>query len=96
MILQLSQKEETEPADNTENTDKLGNTIMEISISTLAVENVQFNCDQCNRTNSSEKGLQQHMWMKQNSNEDFRHYHIDHSSQVYKRIPEGQEKVQRR
>ena len=31
MKLQLSQKEETEPVDNTENTQKLGNTIMEIS-----------------------------------------------------------------
>ena len=59
MKLQLSQKEETEPAENTENTEKLGNTIMvsEISIFTLAVENLQFNCDQCNRTNSPEKGV---------------------------------------
>ena len=93
MKLQLSQKEETEPAENTENTEKLGNTIIEISIFTLAVENLQFNCDQCNRTNSSEKGLQQHMWLKQNSSEDFRHYHFDRCSQVYKKIPEGQEKV---
>ena len=46
MKLQLSQKEETEPAEKTENTEKLGNTIMEISIFTLAVENLQFNCDQ--------------------------------------------------
>ena len=84
MKLQLSQKEETEPAENTENTEKLGNTIMDISILTLAVENLQFNCDQCNRTNSSEKGLQQHMWMKQNSSEDFRHYHFDHCSPVKK------------
>ena len=49
MKLQLSQKEETEPAENTENTDKLGNTITEISFFTLAVENLQFNCDQCFR-----------------------------------------------
>ena len=58
MKLQLSQKEETRPAGNTENTEKLGNTIMdsEISIFTLAVENLQFNGDQCNRTNFSEKG----------------------------------------
>ena len=46
MKLQLSQKEETEPAENNENTENLGNTIMfsEISISILAVENLQFNC----------------------------------------------------
>ena len=44
--------EETEPAENAENTKKLGNTIMvsEISIFTLWVENLQFNCDQCNKT----------------------------------------------
>ena len=54
MKLKLSQKEETEHAENTQNTEKLGNTIMEISIFTLAMENLQFNCDQCNRTNSSE------------------------------------------
>ena len=30
MKLQLSQKEETEPIENTKNTEKLGNTIMEI------------------------------------------------------------------
>ena len=87
MKLQLSQKEETEPAENYENTEKSGNTIMEISIFTLAVENLQFNCDQCNRTNSSEKRLQQHMWLKQNSSEDFRHYYFDRYSQVYKNIP---------
>ena len=58
--------------------------VSEISIFTLAVENLQFNCDQCNRTNSSEKGWTQHMWMKQNPCEDFRHYHFDHCSQVYK------------
>ena len=85
MKLQLSQKEETEPAENTENTEKLGNTIMEISIFMLAMENLQFNCDQCNRTNSSEKGLQQHMWIKQNYGEDFRHYYFDHCSQFYKK-----------
>ena len=56
MKLQLSQKEKTEPAENTENTDQLEITIMEISIFTLAVDNLQFNCDQCNGTNSSEKG----------------------------------------
>ena len=85
MKLQLSQKEETEPAENTENTEKMGNTIMEISMFTLDVKNLQFNCDQCNRTNSSEKGLQQHMRMKQNCSEDFRYYHFDHCSQVYKK-----------
>ena len=87
--LQLSQREETEPAENTENTETLGNTIMvsDISIFTLDVENLQFNCDQCNKTNSSDKGLTQHMWMKQNPSEDFRHYHFDHCSS------EGQEKV---
>ena len=63
MKLQLSQKEKTEPAENTENTEKLGNTIIvsEIFIATFAVDNLQFNCDQCNRTNSSEKGLQHYM-----------------------------------
>ena len=85
MKLKLSQKEETEPVENTENTEKLGNTIMEISIFTLAMENLQFNCDQCNRTNSSEKGLTQHMWMKQYPSKDFRHYHFDYCSQVYKK-----------
>ena len=55
MKLQLSQKEETEPAENAENTEKLGNTIM------VSVENLQFNCVQYNRTNSSEKGLTQNM-----------------------------------
>jgi hypothetical protein len=93
MELLPSQKEKTEPAENTKNIEKLGNTIMEISIYTLAVENLQFNCHQCNRTNSSEKGLRQCMWMKQNSSEDFRHYHFDRCSQVYKKIPEGQEQV---
>ena len=84
MKLQLSQKEETEPAENTEYTEKLGNTIMvsEISILTLTVENLQFNCDHCNRTNSSEKRLRQHMWMKKNSSKDFRHYHIDRCSLI--------------
>ena len=39
--------EETELDQNAENTEKLGNTIMasEISIFTLAVQNLQFNCD---------------------------------------------------
>ena len=83
MKLQLIHKEETEPAENTENTEKLGNTIMEISIFTLAVDNLQFNCDQCNNTNSSGKGLTQYMWMKQYSSKDFRHYHFDYCSQVY-------------
>ena len=59
--------------------------VSDISIFTLAVEILQFNCDQCNRTNSSEKGLQQHMWLKQNSSEDFRHYHFNCCSQVYKK-----------
>ena len=81
----LSQKQETELAENTENTEKLGNTIMDTSIFTLAVQNLQFNCDQCNRTNSSEKGFQQHMWLKQKSSENFRHYHFDRCSQVYKK-----------
>ena len=47
--------EETEPALNCENTEEFRNTIMvsDISIFTLAVENYQFNCDQCNRTSSS-------------------------------------------
>ena len=77
----------TEPAENTENTEKLGNTIMvtEISIFTLAVENLQFNCDQCDRTSSFEKRLTQHMLMKQKPSENCRHYHFDHCSQVYKK-----------
>ena len=51
--------EETEPAENVENTEKLGNTNMvsEISIFTLAVENLQFIWDQCHKTNSYKKGL---------------------------------------
>ena len=87
--------EETEPAENAENTEKLWNTIIvsDISIFTLAAENLQFNCDQCNKTNSSEKGLTQHMWKKQYHSEDFRHYHFDYCSQVYKKKPEGQAKV---
>ena len=76
--------EETEPAENAENTEKLWNTIM-VSIFTLAVENLQFNCDQCKRTDSSEKGLTKHMWMKQYPRKDFRHYHFDYCGQVYKK-----------
>ena len=55
--------EETEPAENDKNTEKLWNIIKisEISVLTLAVENLQFTCDQCNRTNSSENGLTQHL-----------------------------------
>ena len=55
---------ETENAENAENTEKLRNAIMVSEISfffTLAVANLQLNCDQCNKTNSSEKGLTQHM-----------------------------------
>ena len=54
---------ETELAENAENTEKFGNTITvsEMSIFTLAGENLQFNCDQCNKTNSSKRGLTQHM-----------------------------------
>ena len=42
--------EETEPAENAKNTEKLENKIMvsDISIFTVAVENLQFNCYQCN------------------------------------------------
>ena len=60
-------EEETEPAENAENTEKLGitTTISDISIFTLSVENLQFNCDQCNKTKFSEKGLKQHMWLNQ-------------------------------
>ena len=44
MKLKLSQKEETKYAENAENTQKLGNTMMvsEIVILTQAVENLQF------------------------------------------------------
>ena len=91
MKLQLESVEEPESAENAENTEKLGNInmISEISIFTLAVETLQFNCDQCNITNSSENGLTQHMWMKQYPCMDFRYYHFDYCSQVYKKkIPE--------
>ena len=71
--------EETEPAENAENTEKLGSTIM-----VSAVENQQFNCDQYNRTNFSEKWLTQHMWIKQYPSKDFRCYHFDYCSQIYK------------
>ena len=79
--------EETEPAKNVENTEKLGNTIMvsEISNFTFAAENLQFNCDQCNKTNSSKKGLTQHMWTKLYPNKRYRHYHFDYCSQNYKK-----------
>ena len=78
--------EETEPAENDENTEKLVNKIMvsEISCFTVAVENLQFNFDQCNKTNSSDKGLTQYTWMKQHPSNEFRHYHFDYCSQDYK------------
>ena len=65
-------KKKTKHAENAENTEKLGNTIMvsEIFMFTLAVENLQFNCDKCNRTNCSEKGLTQHVWMTQYPRKD--------------------------
>ena len=94
MELQLSQKEKTEPAESTKNTEKFGNTIMKISIFTLVVENLQFNCHQCNRTNSFKKGLKQRMWIKQNSREDFRHYHFDHCIQVYKKYWKDKKKCE--
>ena len=72
---------ETEPAEYVENTEKLGNTIMVSEISIC----LQFNCDQCNKTNSSEKGLTQHMLMKKYPSMDFRHYHFDHFDQDYKK-----------
>ena len=77
---------ETEPAENAENTEKLANTIMvsEISIFTLSGENLQFSCDQCYNTNSSKKGLTQHMRIKRYLSKDFRHDHLDYCSQVYK------------
>ena len=76
--------EDTKPDKNTE---KLGNTNMfsEISIFTLTVENHQFHCDQCNRTNSSKKGLTQHIWMKQYPSKNFIHYSFDNCSKVYKK-----------
>ena len=68
--------DKTEPAENAENIEKLGNTIMvsEISIFSLSVENLQFNCDQCNKTKFSEKGLTQHIGIKQYPSKDFRNY----------------------
>ena len=82
--------------ENAENTEKLGSTMMvsDISIFTLAVENLQFICDQCKRTNSSEKGLTQHIWMKQYPSKDFRHYNFEYCSQVYENT--GQDKMLRR
>ena len=86
--------EETEHTENAENNEKLGNTIMvsEISMFTLAVDNLQFNCYQCNRTNSSEKGLTQHLWMKQYPSKEFRHYHFDYCSQGFKKYLEDKKK----
>ena len=57
--------EETEPDENAGNNRKSENTTMvcEISIFSLAVESLLFNCDQCNKTNSSEKGLTKHIWI---------------------------------
>ena len=59
--------------------------VSEISFFTLAVENLHFICDQCNKTNSSEKGLTQRMWMKKYPSNYFRHYHFDYCSQDYKK-----------
>ena len=79
--------EKNEPAENNENTEKLGNTIIvsEISIFMLTVHNLQLNCEQRDRTNSSEKGLTQHMWMKHFPSKDFRHYHLNYCSQVFEK-----------
>ena len=57
----------------------------EISIFTVALENLQFNCDQCNKTNPSDKGLTQYIWMKQHPSNKFSHYHLDYCSQDYKK-----------
>ena len=59
MKLQLSQKQENEPAENAENTVTLGNSNMvsEIYTFTLTMENLQFNWDQFKTKYSSEKGL---------------------------------------
>ena len=72
--------EETEPAENAEDTEKLKNKTLlsEIPIFNVAVENLQFNCDQCNKTISSDKGLTQYMWRKQHPSNKFRHYHFDY------------------
>ena len=68
--------------------------VSEISIFTLSMENLQFNCGQCNKTKLSEKGLTQHMWMMQYPRKDFRHYLFDYCSQVYnKKNSERQEKI---
>ena len=50
-------------SENAENIENLGNIIMvsEILIFTLGVENLQFNSDQCNKTNSCKKGVTRHM-----------------------------------
>ena len=68
--------------------------VSDISIFTLAVENLQFNCDQCNKTNSSEKGLTQHLLKKQYHSEDFRHYHFDSCSQVFKKKLKDKQKCE--
>ena len=59
MKLQLSQKEETEPAENTKNTVKLGNKIMETSIFTLAMEN-PYNCCLCAKKSISRSHMKSH------------------------------------
>ena len=51
----------------------------------MAVENLQFNWYQCNKTNSSDRGLTQYMWMKQNPSKKFRHYNFDNCSQDCKK-----------
>ena len=63
-----------------------------IFLFSLAVENLQFNCDQYNRTNSSENGLSQHVWLKQNPSKDFSITILISAVRFIKRIPEGQEK----
>ena len=39
---------------------------------TVALENLQFNCDPCNKANSSDKGLTQNIWMKEPPRNEFR------------------------
>ena len=50
--------------------------VFEISIFPLTVDNLPFNCDQCYKTNSSKKGLTQHMWIKQYPTTDHTKRHM--------------------
>ena len=66
--------EETEPAENVEILKKWRIKSWYLRyVFNVVVENLQFICDQCNQTNSSDKGLTQYMWMKKHTSNKFRH-----------------------